>query len=137
MKGSYVLIIKVLRNKEIKIGKLGNIYFKRGFYAYVGSAMNGLEKRIERHLKLEKKMKWHIDYLLMHAIIRDVFYKESDEKEECKIANYLIKKFEYVNKFGSSDCNCKSHLFFGKYNKFVEELLKLRMKRLKNFFNFQ
>jgi len=46
MKGTYTLLIKVPKNIEVRIGRLGKINFNRGFYAYVGSALNCLEKRI-------------------------------------------------------------------------------------------
>ncbi|NOQ37998.1 DUF123 domain-containing protein, partial [archaeon] len=64
MKGVYVLIVKVDKDIQEKIGALGKIRFCRGTYAYVGSAQNGLEKRIARHLSKKKSLFWHIDYLL-------------------------------------------------------------------------
>jgi len=44
--------------------------------------MNGLENRINRHLRKEKKMHWHIDYLLAseNAKIARVFVKENAHK---------------------------------------------------------
>ena len=112
MKGSYVLLIELKENTNIKVGKLGKVFFKKGFYAYVGSALNGIEQRIQRHMRKDKKNHWHIDYLLKHAVVREIFYKESDEKEECDIANKLAK-LESISGFGCSDCKCKSHLFYG------------------------
>jgi len=114
MKGSYVLLVNLNADKSIKIGKLGKLYFKKGFYAYVGSAMNGLEGRINRHLRSDKKLHWHIDYLLKNAEIIDVFYKETKQKIECDIAKIFDEKLENINLFGCSDCKCKSHLFYGK-----------------------
>ena len=112
MKGSYCLIIKMKKNKKIKIGKLGLIDFKKGFYVYVGSGMNNLEKRIERHLKRKKRIFWHIDYLLADedAEIVRVLKKESEKKEECEIASKINGK--PVPGFGCSDCKCGSHLFY-------------------------
>ena len=67
MKGTYCLIINVKKDVKIKIGKvLGEIEFKKGCYLYVGSAMNSLEKRVQRHLSKDKKKHWHIDYLLLN-----------------------------------------------------------------------
>ena len=54
MKGSYILVIELKEEKIIQIGKLGKIHFKKGFYVYIGSALNGLEQRITRHLIKEK-----------------------------------------------------------------------------------
>ena len=57
MKGCYCLIIKLSNSSKIKIGKkLGEIDFTKGHYVYVGSAMNSLESRINRHLRDEKKL---------------------------------------------------------------------------------
>jgi len=111
MKGSYILIIEIPKEMGIQVGKLGLIEFKPGFYAYVGSAMNGLESRLGRHLRTEKKKFWHIDYLLEKAEIFGVIIMESDKKIECEIAQNLAREFRSVKKFGSSDCNCSGHLF--------------------------
>ncbi|HDJ96588.1 MAG TPA: GIY-YIG nuclease family protein, partial [Candidatus Aenigmarchaeota archaeon] len=43
MKGSYILFLEVKKSIEVNVGSLGKIKFKRGIYAYVGSAMNGIE----------------------------------------------------------------------------------------------
>lgn len=114
MKGSYILLIKLKENKTIQIGKLDKMHFKKGFYVYVGSALNGLEQRINRHLRKTKKKHWHIDYLLDFVEIVDVFYKENETKEECKIAKMLDKQLSSIPGFGCSDCRCRSHLFYGK-----------------------
>ncbi len=75
--------------------------------------MNNLKKRIERHLSDEKKIFWHIDYLLEsdHAKITHVYWKGSSEKEECTIARKMTQWGEPIKKFGCSDCTCESHLF--------------------------
>ena len=112
MKGSYILLMELDKDSTIKVGKLGKIHFKKGFYAYVGSALNGLEQRIERHKRSNKKLHWHIDYFLKYAKIIDIFYRESEEKEECEIAN-KFEKLDVITDFGCSDCKCKSHLFYG------------------------
>jgi Uri superfamily endonuclease len=112
MKGSYVLLIRVEKARKINIGRLGVLEFRPGFYAYVGSGMNNLEKRVSRHLGSRKKFFWHIDYLLQRAGIVEVFQAESRERLECGIAGRLAKKLSSVPRFGSSDCRCKSHLFY-------------------------
>ena len=77
MKGCYILLIKLEKDKIIKIGKFVNRLFKKGFYVYIGSALNGLENRINRHLRNNKKIHWHIDYLFQCAEIIDVYYNEN------------------------------------------------------------
>jgi len=116
MKGSYVLLIRIDKDSSIDIGKIGKIDFKKGVYVYVGSAMNNIKHRIERHLKKEKKLHWHIDYLLEKSRIVNTYYRESNIREECKIANVLNQHLSFIPNFGCSDCSCKSHLFYGDIN---------------------
>ena len=127
MKGSYLLLIKLEGNKKIRIGKNNHVFFNKGFYVYVGSALNGLEQRINRHLKEFKKIHWHIDYLLRYAKIVNIFYKEDNLKEECTIAKKLEKKLLLIPGFGCSDCRCKSHLFYGSFMEIMTALDKMQM----------
>jgi len=64
VKGVYVLVISVDEHIEVDVGAVGDVFFEKGLYAYVGSAQNGLEKRVERHLGKAKRKFWHVDYLL-------------------------------------------------------------------------
>jgi len=67
VKGVYVLIISLAKDVNVKVGALGKIDFKKGTYAYVGSAQTNLLKRVERHLRKAKRRFWHIDYLLCNS----------------------------------------------------------------------
>lgn len=115
--GIYNLIIQLSKDKEIKIGRLGTFIFPEGFYVYTGSAQNGLERRINRHLSSSKKFHWHIDYLLSYARTIKVLKYFRGRKDECRL-NRMIGKgtgaFTIVRKFGSSDCNCRTHLHYFK-----------------------
>jgi len=113
MKGIYCLLIRVLKTKEILIGRLGKIKFEKGKYIYVGSAQKNLGKRIERHFKKEKKKYWHIDYLLKDKdvkIEKAILFPFKRKNQECKLAKQISKKGKAIENFGSSDCKCKSHL---------------------------
>ena len=129
MKGSYVLVIYLEKNSKIKVGKKTTINFLQDHYAYIGSALNGLEQRIERHLRDNKKFFWNIDYFLKYAKITNIFYKENSKKEECDIAEYFNKRLKNVQKFGCSDCKCKSHLFYGPLKEIKKILLGYNMKK--------
>ncbi len=133
MRGSYVLLIRMDAGKRIRIGRLGMLDFRPGWYAYVGSAMNSLEGRTGRHLRGEKKRFWHIDYLLEHSILEKIFYRESERREECETAEKLTRDFQGVPGFGCSDCSCRSHLFFSEDMKGLENRLKaMGMKKWEN-----
>ncbi len=127
MKGSYLLVFSIPHSVTLHVGKLGAISFKKAYYVYVGSAMNGLEQRIQRHLRTKKKTHWHIDYLLPVAENIGVFYKESATKDECKIAQILARNLHSIPSFGCSDCSCRSHLFFGSKHTIMTSVKKLDM----------
>ncbi len=127
MKGSYILIVELKNDSIISVGKKGEERFNKGYYIYVGSALNGLDQRIQRHLRKQKKIHWHIDYLLKHAVVIDVFYKESKVREECNIAKKLDGQLFLIPGFGCTDCRCKSHLFYGSFEEVMSAVEKLQM----------
>ncbi|MFC1509706.1 DUF123 domain-containing protein [Candidatus Omnitrophota bacterium] len=130
MKGSYIVLMKVEEECPIQVGRLGEINFHSGYYAYVGSAFTNLEKRIHRHFSTEKKVFWHIDYLLEKAEIFEALYSEISVKQECRIIGRMSEKFASVSGFGCSDCSCRSHLF---YTKSREELYTAAREALAQF----
>ncbi len=112
--GSYILLIKLSKGGEILIGKMGSRYFSEGSYLYLGSAMKGLKSRIDRHLRDNKRLHWHIDYLLVNASVEGVITIENGNKLECELARGFKKVLKEVTGFGASDCKCTSHLYFAK-----------------------
>lgn len=112
LKGTYCLIIYKNKKETIKIGALGKIEFQKGYYIYIGSAMNSLIPRLKRHLSDDKKLHWHIDYLLKKSKIIELFYTTSTRKIECKLAEHINKNQTGVIDFGCSDCQCQSHLVY-------------------------
>ncbi|MFX0023479.1 MAG: DUF123 domain-containing protein [Candidatus Hermodarchaeota archaeon] len=124
MKGSYFLVIFVEKDIQILVGALGKISFNKGFYFYVGSAMgeygsSTLLNRVKRHFlsKNEKKIHWHIDYLLTdpQSFIIKTYLIPSKCSLECIIAGEFSEICDNsIKNFGSSDCECTSHLFYFK-----------------------
>lgn len=113
MKGVYILLASVSQSFTRSVGALGSIAFEKGFYAYVGSAQNNLQKRLKRHLRRNKQKFWHVDYLLACEAARvvAVFWKEGKKELECETARKMGQFGLAVKGFGSSDCSCESHLF--------------------------
>ncbi len=112
-KGTYVLRIKVKKDLLLNVGALGKRRFEKGVYLYVGSAMNSLEKRVKRHIKKEKKKRWHIDYL---TTVEDVeiegAYVFREKRIEEKLSEALSEICKSVDGFGASDMkNVKSNLY--------------------------
>ena len=112
-----------LLERSIK-STISQIRFEKGIYVYVGSAQNNLEKRIERHYSNNKKLWWHIDYFLKNRYtkIKKTLYKIAGKEQEHKLAFELNKIGIPVEKFGSSDCKCSSHLFKIKNEKYLKVL---------------
>ncbi|MFO8102484.1 MAG: GIY-YIG nuclease family protein [Dehalococcoidia bacterium] len=114
-RGSYLLLLYLDAGTRIAIGKLGRADFPAGYYLYAGSALGGLSPRINRHFRKEKKLHWHIDYLLFHAQILEVWGVYSNERVECHLARAaldLTGAAVPAAGFGSSDCRCRTHLVY-------------------------
>ena len=112
-KGSYVLVVRLEKALEIQVGKLGLLEFPRGYYLYFGSALNGLEGRVQRHLRTEKDLRWHIDYLTSAAPVTGVWSVADSVRWECVWAQFAARQAEVsvpAKGFGSSDCRCNTHL---------------------------
>ena len=86
-KGTYVLAINLGADKDIQVGALGTLFFEKGLYCYVGSAMNGLDQRVGRHLSEDKKLKRHADYLTIAADSVEAFISYPDSIPECDLAS--------------------------------------------------
>ena len=113
--GSYLLLLDLSTPTRITVGRLGTFDFPAGRYAYAGSARGsgGLRARVARHLRAEKRLHWHVDYLAAHAPIVEVWYVESGERLECDWAarlSALPGASLPADGFGSSDCRCRAHL---------------------------
>ncbi|MBI5254073.1 MAG: GIY-YIG nuclease family protein [Euryarchaeota archaeon] len=112
MNQTYCLLIQLKSARKIKVGRLGAFEFPRGYYIYTGSALNNLDARIARHFSKKKRKHWHIDYLLANAEVVDFFVSQ---KKECELNSEIFeipRATALAEKFGSSDCRCKSHLAY-------------------------
>lgn len=107
---TYQLLIEVAKPLALAVGRLGICHFPAGRYIYTGSARRNIETRIARHLRVEKRLHWHIDYLLAAPDVRVVGVRRYRE-EECLI-NKNTPGSTPVAGFGASDCRhqCGSHL---------------------------
>ncbi|AGB37892.1 GIY-YIG nuclease family protein [Natronococcus occultus] len=114
MSGTYVLAIDVDAPTSLTVGALGELAFEAETYAYVGSAFgSGGFARLDRHRELARGERdvrhWHVDYLLgSDAATLEAAVRFPDADRECELAASLPG--EAVPDFGSSDCDCGSHL---------------------------
>jgi Uri superfamily endonuclease len=111
-KGCYILIVELQKENKIE-SKSKSWNLKKGFYAYVGSAMNSLSGRLSHHLSEKKKLHWHIDYLLNNEDSKVVFsfILPSQTKREEQLSSFVSNYGEGIKGFGSSDCKTKSNLY--------------------------
>ena len=109
---SYQLTINLDQESNITIGRLGRLKLPAGRYAYTGSACRNLVSRVKRHLSKDKKLRWHIDYLLA-AKGTQVVAVDLSTKTECEY-NQAVDGIVITPGFGASDCRagCGSHLKF-------------------------
>ena len=107
---SYQLHIRLAQPLRLAIGRLGRFDFPAGRYVYTGSAQHHFEARIARHLRAEKTLRWHIDYLLTApgVTLTEVIRSEA---EECALNQAVLGTLPAPG-FGASDCRhgCGSHL---------------------------
>ena len=108
----YVLVLWNRRRRAIEVGSLGRVEFEPGFYLYVGSGGVNPLRRVQRHLRPSKPVRWHIDYLTTGPRrMRPVDSYLFPGKRECGLAKTLAGSLGVVPGFGSSDCRCRGHLF--------------------------
>ncbi len=107
---SYQLLIKIAKDISLLIGKLGHFDIPAGYYVYTGSAKHNIEARLHRHHSRDKKLHWHIDYLLQHPDVQ-IVNTQTSHRDECKL-NAAVEGYVIIQGFGASDCkqHCGSHL---------------------------
>jgi Uri superfamily endonuclease len=107
---SYQLYVAVRRPIRVAVGRLGEFVFPAGHYVYSGSARRNFEARIARHLRAEKTLRWHIDYLLGAPGV-EVLRVKCSVRGECAL-NRSSGGTIVAAGFGASDCkaDCGSHL---------------------------
>lgn len=120
--GVYILHLKLLYQRLICIGKLGDAQFLPGDYLYVGSARGcgGLRSRVGRHLEGSEKRHWHIDWLRPVVVVKGYYYLETNKELECDWNQVILNLpgcSVPIQGFGASDCrgkkrSCAAHLIF-------------------------
>lgn len=137
--GSYFMLLHLPRAVTIAVGSLGTRTFAAGHYLYVGTASRGLNRRMARHCRKKTAVHWHIDHLKGHADRITAIPIRSASPLEHELAAAVGKIADgCVAAFGSSDCDCPSHLFYFtdlplRRPAFIDLLLHFRIDRLEPF----
>lgn len=115
-KGAYIVWLKPEKLTQIEVGKLGTMALQPGYYAYVGSAMGpgGVRARLQHHLRIAARPRWHIDYLRAACQVCRLWYVVTDAKVERQWAAALASlpgATVALSGFGASDHPGATHLF--------------------------
>ena len=117
--GTYVLLLTANAPIVLNMPRFGKITLTAGQYAYVGSAHGpgGLRARVGRHLRTEKPLQWHIDYLTAALPVKHMItvVVTDGARLECTWVKRLLGlkgASAPAPGFGSSDCRdgCTAHL---------------------------
>ncbi|MFW6214799.1 MAG: DNA/RNA nuclease SfsA [Alkalispirochaetaceae bacterium] len=133
--GVYMVVLELDSERNISVAGLGIHSFSPGYYIYVGSGKKNLSARVARHLGRRKRMHWHFDYLRAEGGKARGYPIYTDCDLECDLASDLGTIYTApVARFGSSDCSCRSHLFYTDADPrsdpaFVAILLRYRHQR--------
>jgi sugar fermentation stimulation protein A len=138
-RGSYIVIVRLKRDRRLSIAGLGEVKFRKGYYCYVGSAKENLGRRLEKHRRLRKKLCGHIDHLRAVADFHAAIPIRASDDLESEIAAAMTKIADWnVPGFGSPECGCPTHLF-GMHEDpvhkraFIDLLIYFRMDRLEKY----
>lgn len=120
--GVYILELFLQNQTPLQVGKLGEFLFDPGYYYYCGSAQGGLHRRLQRYLQKNRTLHWHIDYLLEYTLLHRIYTFAGEKNVECELAQLLAQELTVpASGFASSDCTCKTHLFYQRTRKFLVE----------------
>ena len=113
--GTYCLWLRLDAPLPLVVGRQGERTLPPGLVAYVGSALGpgGLRARVGRHLRAEKRLRWHIDWLTAQAPVCAVWLRTGRLRLECEWSAALRRlpgaAIAWPG-FGASDCACAAHL---------------------------
>jgi Uri superfamily endonuclease len=111
------MLLSSATDDVIRVGRLGDMQLQSGFYVYVGSALGsgGVRARLAHHMHHAQHPHWHIDFLRMHTTLEEIWFNYDRKSREHAWARCFAEMRGAsvpLAGFGSSDCDCETHLFF-------------------------
>jgi len=119
---------------KVKIGRAGQAQIQKGLCLYTGSALgrgaSSLEKRVSRHYRKNKRIKWHVDFLTVRPeiVVKMAVCLESPERFECQISQLITSKLHakpVILHAGATDCSCDGHLLFLRFAGDIGKVLSM------------
>jgi histidyl-tRNA synthetase len=107
--GAYLLLIELAA--PIALVRPTRAILQPGRYLYAGSAYGpgGLNARISRHMRCDKRKGWHVDQLTTSAAVLGAWVLPHGN--ECDLIEQQPELPVPIVRFGNSDCRrCRSHL---------------------------
>ena len=115
--GTYALVFEIPALTILRVGALGEFTLDPGRYIYVGSAHGpgGLKARVCRHLRQDKRIRWHVDALTTLLPVAHVITVTGRARMECAWIHRLCELpgvTAPIARFGNGDCRagCPAHL---------------------------
>lgn len=115
--GTYAIVFEIPALTILCVGSLGEFSLEPGSYIYVGSAHGpgGLRARVCRHLRHDKRIRWHVDTLAAVLPVEHVIAVTGRAPMECAWVHLLLELpgvTAPIAHFGSGDCRagCPAHL---------------------------
>jgi len=112
---AYALVMWLDEDMVLRVGALGEVLFHRGCYVYAGSAIHGMASRVAHHIRHDKRLHWHVDYLTRKLRIVAAWCDPGEGANEC-LWSHRLAGLRGANRFprgfGSSDCRCPGHLVY-------------------------
>ncbi|AFZ70524.1 hypothetical protein Calag_0782 [Caldisphaera lagunensis DSM 15908] len=125
--GIYIIVFRVNDYINLIINK-NEFIIDKGYIIYIGSAGNGLNNRLRRHLTKNKKLRWHIDYVTNNKSVEPsiIYYKEGlyGVKIEDELSSLFYSKFLKIDNLGATDSKMP-HMY---YSNNIKEILKIIYK---------
>ena len=107
--GAYLLLIEL--DRAVAIMRPRRARLEPGRYLYAGSAYGpgGLRARIRRHMRRNKRRRWHVDQLTGRGRVDGAWVWPMGR--ECALVELCSGVPAALDGFGSTDCTrCSSHL---------------------------
>jgi len=127
--GTYIAVLKSNKAGTLQVGKFGELPVNKGYYVYIGSAFGpgGIKSRLNHHVKISSSPHWHIDYLRIETLFHKAYASYSYKHKECSWASMFAEdanSVEPLKGFGSSDCKCRTHLYYFRTFKMVNDAIE-------------